>query len=200
MHRPVIKKIDDGIIPSANRRAPCTQQILPEAGFRLLTCRFHFIFASLLIQQLFFMKKILTTAIIASLFVINANAQTIKLDYFSKIPVKIKNCGVLYTYDTTALKKKKYIMIADFQNIGMIVVNGKQISLQLGESKLENKTTNVSTYTGGGYTVVLSVKIIKQTTKVDTEEGKLEITKGTTKLTLKIHGESSCDESKQEVN
>ena len=130
----------------------------------------------------------------------NAKAQTFKLDYFSKMPTAFKDCGALYTHDTTSLKKKKYIMAVDFQNRGAITVAGKQVALLLSDSKLVNKTTNVSTYKGSGYTVILSVKTTKHTDKIDWEEGTLEVSKGKDKLVIKIHGQSSCDESKQEGN
>jgi len=129
-----------------------------------------------------------------------AAAQTIKVDYITKVPKNFKQCGAMYTYDTTSLKKKKYIMLADFQNLGMISVNGKMISLQLKESKLSDKKMNVATYTGGGYTVVTTIKTTRQTKLVDYEDGTLEVSKGKEKISIKIHGQSSCDESKMEGN
>ena len=141
---------------------------------------------------------ILTCIFCASLS--NAKAQTLKLDYFTKVPTAFKDCGALYTYDTTSLKKKKYIVVVDFQNKGAITVAGKQVALLLSDSKLVGKSTNVSTFKGSGYTVILSVKTTKHTDKIDLEEGTLEVSKGKDKLTIKIHGQSSCDESKQEGN
>jgi hypothetical protein len=125
---------------------------------------------------------------------------TIKLDFISKVPAAIKSCGALYTYDTTKFTKKKFILVVDFQNKGLITVAGKQIPLTLTETKLVGKATNVTTYNGAGYTIVLSTKTIKQTTKIDTEEGTVTVTKGKDKVTLKIHGQSGCDSSKEEGN
>ncbi len=141
--------------------------------------------------------------IIALLYCITpctAGAQTLKLDLFSKIPASVKVCSALYTYDTTSLKKKKYILVADFQDQAFITVAGKQIPLKMLDTKLLNKTNTVSTYKGGGYTVVINVRITSQTTYIDMEAGTLEVTKGKEKLVLKIHGQSGCDESKEERN
>lgn len=91
-------------------------------------------------------------------------------------------------------------MLADFQNLGMISINGKMINLQLNDSKLSGKKMNVATYTGGGYTVVTSVKTTKQTKLIDYENGTLEIWKGKEKISIKIHGQSGCDGSKMEGN
>ncbi len=147
------------------------------------------------------MKSILTLAFICCIIANNSKAQpSLKLDYIAKIPIAIKNCGALYTYDTTAFAKKKYIMVVDFQDKGLLMVAGKQVPLILTDTKTVNKTTNVQTYKAAGYLVVLSTKTIKQTAKIDTEEGTIEVTKGKDKLILKIHGQSGCDSSKEEGN
>lgn len=123
----------------------------------------------------------------------------LKLDYFTKIPAGISNCGGLYTYDTVALQKKKYILLTDFQNLGLLTINGKQIKLQLADTKTI-KTTNISTYKGAGYTVVLTSTTTAQKGGWDMEKGSLQVTNGTRKITTKIQGQSHCDESKQEGN
>ena len=127
-------------------------------------------------------------------------AQTIKVDYITKVPKNFLQCGAQYTYDTTSLKKKKYILLADFQNLGMISINGKLINLQLTDTKLTYERMNVVTYTGGGYTVVTTTKTARQTKLVDNEDGTLEVSKGKEKLSIRIHGQSACDESKKERN
>jgi len=129
-----------------------------------------------------------------------AMAQSIRLDYITKVPKKIQECGAMYTYDTTGLQKKKYILLADFQNLGMISINGRLISLLLKDSKLSDKKMNVATYTGGGYTVITTLSTSRQTKQVDLEAGTLEIIKGREKISIKIHGQSACDETKQEGN
>lgn len=146
------------------------------------------------------MKHIFLLACIFCFTVTASKAQTLKLGYFDKIPAAIKDCGAVYTYDSVSLRKKKYIMLVDFQNLGMIFVAGKQIKLQLSDSKLENGKNNITTYTGSGYTVILSARTTNQTDKMDMEEGKLEVIKGKIKLSFKIHGHSYCDPSKQESN
>ena len=131
---------------------------------------------------------------------IAVHAQTIKLDYFSKVPAKISNCGAQYTYDTISLKKKNYILLVDFQDIGLISVAGKTVSLTLMNTKLSDKTISVSTYKGSGYTVTLAVKTGETLGKADLEDGTLEVSRGNAHLSLKIHGQSSCGGSKQEKN
>ncbi len=125
--------------------------------------------------------------------------QNPRLDYISKIPVTIRDCGALYTYDTVDFAKKKFILVVDFQNRGVISIAGKRVNLQLTNTQTI-ETTNISTYEGAGYTVVLSVKAVQRINELDMEKGKLQISKGKTTRTIKIHGQSGCDESKQEGN
>ena len=146
------------------------------------------------------MKRLFLIACIISIFLNPLKAQqTLKLDYFSKIPVAIKDCGALYTYDTVALAGKKYILLTDFQNLGLLRVGGRQIKLQLKDTKTTDKTS-ISIYSGAGYTVILSSTTTGTQGKMDLESGTLQVTKGLKKLRLKIHGQSGCDESKQEGN
>jgi hypothetical protein len=125
--------------------------------------------------------------------------QTLKLGYFNKIPTAIKDCGALYTYDTVALTNKKYILLTDFQNLGLIMVGGKQVKLQLKDTRTTDQTS-ISIYSGGGYSVVLSATTTGTKGKLDLESGTLQVTKGVRKLRVKIHGQSGCDESNQEGN
>ncbi len=124
---------------------------------------------------------------------------SIQLNYFMKVPVNISNCGALYTYDTVALAKKKYILLTDFQNLGLITISGKQVKLQLTDTKTIQQS-NISTYKGAGYTVILTANTTAHKGKLDIETGTLQVITGTKKLILKIHGQSGCDESKQEGN
>jgi len=145
------------------------------------------------------MLRLLISAMLFSLPAFTI-AQSIKINYISKVPVKMQQCGAQYTYDTSSLKKKQYIMLADFQNLGMISINGKLISLQLKDSKLSDTKMNIATYTGGGYIVITTLKTIRQTKQADYEEGLLEVSKGKEKISIRIHGQSACDESKAEGN
>ena len=145
------------------------------------------------------MKKLAIITALACFAFIKTDAQTLKLDYFTKVPTNFKDCGSLYVYDSISLAKKKYIFLADLQNQAMITVAGKQVKLTLSDSKTVGQT-NISTYTGSGYTLVLSVKTTNHTATIDTEAGTMQITKGTKKMTLKVHGQTACDESKQEGN
>jgi len=143
-----------------------------------------FIFLSLL----FF---VITSATIAQ--------QKIKVDYISKVPVAFKNCGALYSYDSISLQKKKYILLADFQNQGLISINGRITKLQLTGSNTSGKI-NTITYNGDGYTIILNYHTVTQTNKYDLEAGSISISKNDQVVTFKIHGQSACDGSKQEGN
>lgn len=145
------------------------------------------------------MKHFTLIATLLFLFIFSAKPQSIKLDYFTTVPTTIKNCGALFSYDSVALAPKKYILLTDFQNIGLIKISGKQINLQLGETKTVG-TTNIMNYKGGGYTVILSYVTDKHVGEFDMESGTIQISKGNQKSTIKIHGKSGCDESKQERN
>src|SRR5215469_16157193 len=118
--------------------------------------------------------------------------QSIKLDFFNKIPFQIDGCSGLYTYDSTSLKKKKYIVVTDLQETAFINVDGKQITLKLIKNVEFSKDSYRTIYKGSGYTIVLTTKTLKQSDEVWIEGGTLEISKGQNKVTIKIHGESGC--------
>ncbi|RZL99391.1 MAG: hypothetical protein EOO88_59660 [Pedobacter sp.] len=127
------------------------------------------------------------------------NGQSLKLGYFPSIPSKIRSCGALYTYDSVSLQKKKFIFLADFQNLGLIILNGKQIKLDLKDSKTIGKE-NITVYSGGGYTITLRSTMKGTSGKYDLEKGTLEMKKGTLKQTYKVQGQSWCDPASQEGN
>ena len=145
------------------------------------------------------MKKNSIMVVLILLFVQDSTAQSISPGYFTTIPASIKNCGAMYTYDTVGLQKKKYILLVDFQNEGMIKIAGKQINLLLYGTNTVDKM-NVLTYKGSGYVVVLSSSVTNHIGDYDIEEGTLLIKKGTKKEFFKIHGKSGCDSSTQERN
>ena len=119
--------------------------------------------------------------------------QSIKLDFFNKVPSEIDGCSGLYTYDSTSLKSKKYIIITDLQETAFIKVDGKQITLKRISNSELSKNSYKTVYKGSGYTVVLTTKILKQSgDEVWIEGGSVEISKGQTKVIIKIHGESGC--------
>jgi hypothetical protein len=125
--------------------------------------------------------------------------QSLAPGYITNVPAHFKNCGTIYTHDSISLQKKKYILLTDLQNLGMITIRGKQIKLLLTDTKTVGKI-NTGTYTGEGYAVVISYQTISQGKKTNVERGTLKISKGNQQLTIKIHGLSGCDESKQEGN
>lgn len=125
--------------------------------------------------------------------------QKINVGYISNVPAAFKNCGALYTYDSIALQKQKYILLADFQNRGLISINGRIIKLQLAGSNTSGKI-NTSTYNGDGYTIILNYHTVTQGNKYDLEAGSISISKNNQVVTFNIHGQSACDGSKQEGN
>ncbi|HWJ29328.1 MAG TPA: hypothetical protein VNS32_22500 [Flavisolibacter sp.] len=117
----------------------------------------------------------------------------IKLEYFTSIPKVIDGCSSTYTYDTTSLKKSQYIFISNIQDLGLIKVNGKTISLKMISNKQTSKATWKQVFKGSGYTITLTTKEIKQTgEEVTLEAGSLEVEYGTAKTIYKVHGESGC--------
>ena len=142
-------------------------------------------------------KRLLFINILFFVFVTGSNAQQkdqlFKLDFLNKIPTEIDGCSGLFTYDTTSLKKKRYIIVTDLQEFAFIKVNGKQIMLKQIQNKQLTKMTFKTIYKGDGYTIILTTTIGK---KLDIEGslemGTLEILKESYKLLIKIHGESGC--------
>ena len=77
------------------------------------------------------------------------NVKNIKLEFFGKIPVEIDGCEGDYTNDTVSLKKKKYLLITNVQDLAFIQVEGKKISLtRKGEIQFSNNKYK-SIYQGG---------------------------------------------------
>ena len=142
-------------------------------------------------------KRLFFISIIFFAFATVSNAQQkdqlLKLDFFNKIPSAIDGCSGLFTYDTTSLKNKKYIIITDLQELAFIKVNGKQIMLKKIQNKQLTKMTFKTIYKGDGYTIILTTTTGKQ---LDIESsldiGTLEILKESYKLLIKIHGQSGC--------
>lgn len=119
--------------------------------------------------------------------------QLLKLEFFDKIPLEIDGCSGLYTYDTTLIKKEKYIIITDLQDLAFIKVQGRQIKLKFFKNIELQQSTYKAIYKGEGYTITLTTSTVKQIdTELSLENGKLEILKGTSKLSVKIHGKSGC--------
>jgi hypothetical protein len=137
----------------------------------------------------------LTLAFLTSAFVASGQQKTqpLKLGFFNSIPSQIDGCSGLYTYDSTSLKKKKYIVVTDLQEMAFIKVDGKQIALTRTSNTELSKNSYRSVYKGSGYTMVLTTKTLKQSgDEVWIEGGSVVISQGQNKLTIKIHGESGC--------
>ena len=143
------------------------------------------------------MNKLLILALALLIYTFVANGQqktqTIKLEFFKKIPSQIDGCSGLYTYDSTSLKKKKYIVVTNLQETAFIKVKGNRITLKRISNTELSKNSYKAIFKGGGYTLVLTTKTLKQSgDEVWIERGSVEILQGKNKVTIKIHGESGC--------
>jgi hypothetical protein len=121
------------------------------------------------------------------------NNEVIKPELITRIPRDIEGCTGLFTFDTTAFKRKAYIIETDLRQTAYIKMNGKLIKLKLLNNKTLPGETYKSTYTGEGFTVILISKTVKQ---IDVEKsldsGTLEIIKDKQKIKVKVHGISGC--------
>lgn len=67
------------------------------------------------------MNRLFILALAFLTYTFNASGQemthSIKLDFFKMIPPQIDGCSALYTYDSTSLNSKKYIVLTDFQKL-----------------------------------------------------------------------------------
>jgi hypothetical protein len=119
--------------------------------------------------------------------------ESLKLDFFTTIPSIIDGCMGAYTYDTAALKSERYVIITNLQDLAIIKVNGKEISLKRTSNVKINENTFKDIYKGKGYTVVLLIKDVKQTGDEGSfETGKLVITYQRSTIEIYIHGEAGC--------
>lgn len=118
--------------------------------------------------------------------------QPIKIDLITKIPSEIDGCSGLYTYDTTSMKRNKYVIVTDLQEFGLIKIQGKEIRLKISDKKELSSTTFKTVFKGDGYIITLVTKTGKRIDELSIETGTLEITKDAQKVILKIHGESGC--------
>lgn len=142
------------------------------------------------------MKQILFLSLSFCLLVViskgQQNTESLKMDFITKFPSVIDGCSGVYTYDTTSTKKKKYIIVTDLQELGFIKIHGKEIKLNITDKKDLSSTSFRTTFKGDGYTVILTTNTVKQIDELSIENGTLEITKGSLKMVLTIHGESGC--------
>ena len=98
------------------------------------------------------------------------------MEFFNKIPSEIDGCSGLYTFDTTAIKNEKYIIITDLQDFAFIKVQGRQIKLKLFKNIELSQLKHKAIYKGEGYTITLTTKSSKQIdTELSLDNGSLEV-------------------------
>jgi hypothetical protein len=118
--------------------------------------------------------------------------ESFKLDFFTSIPGIIDGCMGAYTYDTAALKSDRYVIITNLQDLAIIKVKGKEISLKR-ISNVKTGNTYKDVYKGQGYTVILIVRDVKQIgDEGSLETGKLVITYEQSTIEINIRGEAGC--------
>jgi len=117
----------------------------------------------------------------------------VRLDYFVTTPHVIDGCEGDYTYDTTALKAKKYIFITNLQGLGLIRVAGKTISLHRVSQSQPAKNMNKEIYKGSGFTIIIITKEGRPSgDEGNYESGSLELKYGSEDTIYKIHGSGGC--------
>ena len=116
----------------------------------------------------------------------------VKLEFITQIPPVLTGCLGLYTYDTTSLQRKSYIMVSNLQELAFIKVGGHEIKLaEENHKKLSNSMFRI-TYKAGEYIVILITKTGNEVGAMSTERGTIEVIKGNTRKVFKIHGEAGC--------
>ena len=122
----------------------------------------------------------------------NSN-ETFKLDLIKSVPSAFDGCSAVYTFDTTSLKKRQYILLWDLQEAALIKVRGEEIKLKtISQTEMTNSGYK-ATFKGNGHTVILIIKSVKQTgDESSLDKGSLEVIKGSYSLIIKIHGEYGC--------
>ena len=142
------------------------------------------------------MHKLLVSSLIIFSQFASAYGQAekpIKLDYFKETPTEIDGCSGSFTYDSVSLKQEKYIVITNLQKLAFIRINGQTIKLTLYVKKHPSVKKFIESYKGGGYTMILTTVEGKQTgDETSLSSGTMEISNGSDKLIIKIHGEGGC--------
>lgn len=118
---------------------------------------------------------------------------SIKLDFFPA-PAIVDGCSATFTYDTCKKNNGKYLFVSDYGDNNFIKIKGKQIRLKkdTAESKEINETNYIDVYRGGGYKVILKLKIVKQYDEAADYKGTLQVTGNKAESTFKIHGVGGC--------
>jgi hypothetical protein len=116
-----------------------------------------------------------------------------KLDLFPA-PAIIDGCSETFTYDTCKPDNYKYVFVSDYGDNHFIKVKGKQIRLvkDSNPSKDLNSKNYNSVYHGGGYKVILKLKIVEQYEEAAMYKGTIQISGNKTNATFKIHGVGGC--------
>ncbi|MDB5276157.1 MAG: hypothetical protein JWR61_1112 [Ferruginibacter sp.] len=122
------------------------------------------------------------------------DTSSFSVDFFTQLPSSISDSsGEFYTYDTTKLIDKKYIFLSDLATFAVVKINGAEIYLvkDYQKSVETSKNTFRDVYLGNGYTVLLTLHLIKYLGDGKSYNGgKLEVQNSKYKLSFKVHGNS----------
>lgn len=121
---------------------------------------------------------------------IKIDTSNIELAFFDIIPETISNPGGFYTYDTTKLAENKFIFLTNLADYAIIRNNGKDIYLKKENDKSIKTSEDIfkDVFSGNGYKIVLTHKLVEHNNGVSSETGTLEIKNSKCQAVIKIHG------------
>jgi len=121
---------------------------------------------------------------------IKIDSSHIKLAFFDIIPETISNPAEFYTYDTTKLSENKFIVLTNLVDYAIIRNTGKDIYLQKEHDKSLKISEDIfkDVFSGNGYTIILTTKVVDHDNGVSSETGTLEIKNSKYQAVIKIHG------------
>ena len=118
------------------------------------------------------------------------DTSNIELAFFDIIPETISNPAEFYTYDTTKLTENKFIFLTNVADYAIIRNNGKDIYLKKEHDKSLKTSEDIfkDLFSGNGYTIILTRKLVGHNHGVSSETGTLEIKNSKYQAIIKIHG------------
>lgn len=121
-------------------------------------------------------------------------SEKLTIDSFNDLPEEIDGCSCLFSSDSAAFNKDKYIYANDFTTTSFMKINGKLVKLTEIEHKDIDSTTVLSTSTGDGFKVEIKAKDKKQIDyELSSKTGTITITdKSGQKITKHFYGECGC--------
>jgi len=118
----------------------------------------------------------------------NNSKDLLMLDFIEDHPIKIDGECSFFTYDTTALGKRKDILVVDGHKLAFVQKDKKYIYFYYHKRTLKpNGYTDY--FSGEKYKIKLDVVRLKEISRGLTEyKGTLKLTYGKTSRTIAVHG------------